>query len=50
MLMQMGIPPSRQMGEMLKYLHAEVVAGRVANETEILLALVRQKMAEQKVG
>ncbi|MCX7633276.1 MAG: HD domain-containing protein [Turneriella sp.] len=46
-LMDMGIPPSRQMGDMLRYLHAEVVAGRVANEAEALKELVRRKLAEQ---
>ncbi|HNJ65170.1 MAG TPA: HD domain-containing protein [Turneriella sp.] len=47
-LMEMGIPASRQMGDILKYLHAEVAAGRAANETEILVSMVRQKMTEQK--
>jgi hypothetical protein len=47
-LMAMGIPASRQMGDILKYLHAEVTAGRAANETEVLLSMVRQKIAEQK--
>lgn len=49
-LMQMGVPPSRQMGDILKYLHAEVVAGRAANEAEILTALARQKMLELQTG
>jgi hypothetical protein len=49
-LMEMGIPASRQMGDILKFLHAEVVAGRAANESEVLVALVRQKMTEQQAG
>lgn len=47
-LMEMGIPASRQMGDILKYLHAEVAAGRAANETEILVSMVRQKMTGLK--
>lgn len=47
-LMEMGIPASRQMGDILKFLHAEVAAGRAANETEVLVSMVRQKMTEQK--
>ncbi|GAB4423973.1 MAG: hypothetical protein OHK0011_04190 [Turneriella sp.] len=47
-LMEMGIPASRQMGDMLKYLHAEVTAGRAANESEVLISMVRQKLTEQK--
>lgn len=49
-LMQLGVPPSRQMGDILKYLHAEVVAGRAANEAEVLTALAQQKMRELKIG
>jgi hypothetical protein len=49
-LMEMGIPASRQMGDILKFLHAEVVAGRAPNESEALVALVRQKMTEQQAG
>jgi hypothetical protein len=49
-LMEMGIPASRQMGDILKFLHAEVVAGRAPNKSEVLVALVRQKMTEQQAG
>ncbi|MFZ5630527.1 MAG: HD domain-containing protein [Spirochaetota bacterium] len=47
-LMEMGIPASRQMGDILKFLHAEVAAGRAANESEVLVSMVRQKMTELK--
>ncbi len=47
-LMEMGVPASRQMGEILKYLHAEVTAGRAANERETLVSMVQQRLAEQK--
>lgn len=45
-LMELGVPPSKQMGDILKFLHAEVVAGRAPNESEVLKSLARQKMAE----
>lgn len=47
-LMEMGIPASRQMGDILKFLHAEVAAGRAANESEVLVSMVRQKMSERR--
>lgn len=45
-LMEMGVPASREMGDILKYLHEEVKAGRAANESEILVHLVRQRMQQ----
>ncbi len=49
-LMEMGVPASREMGDILKYLHEEVKSGRAANEEEILRRLVRQKLEENLLG
>lgn len=43
-LMEMGVPASREMGDILKYLHEEVKSGRATNEDAVLRQLVREKM------
>jgi|JI10StandDraft_1071094.scaffolds.fasta_scaffold73420_3 tRNA nucleotidyltransferase (CCA-adding enzyme) len=42
-LMEIGMPPSREMGDMLKYLFEEVKAGRAENDREKLLGLVEAR-------
>jgi len=43
-LMEMGMPPSKAMGEMLKYLFEEVKAGRVENNAETLTHLAAARL------
>lgn len=45
-LMEMGMQPSREMGDMLKYLFEEVKTGRAENAAAALKALVLKRRAE----
>ncbi len=42
-LIELGMPQTRAMGDMLKYLFEEVKAGRAENNREVLLALVESR-------
>jgi tRNA nucleotidyltransferase (CCA-adding enzyme) len=44
-LIELGMPQTRAMGDMLKYLFEEVKAGRAENNRETLLALVESRRA-----
>lgn len=47
-LMEMGMQPSREMGDMLKYLFEEVKSGRAENAAEALKVLVLKRRAESE--
>jgi hypothetical protein len=44
-LMKMGMPASREMGDMLKFLFDEVKSGRTENSAQVLESIVRAKLA-----
>lgn len=46
-LIELGMPQTRAMGDMLKYLFEEVKAGRAENNRETLLALVESRRAAE---
>ncbi len=43
-LMEMGMPQTRAMGDMLKYVFEEVKAGRAENNREVLIELVKTRL------
>lgn len=47
-LMELGMPASRAMGDMLKFLFEEVKANRLENTAEALAAVVKQRLTENK--
>ena len=47
-LMELGMPQSRAMGDMLKFLFEEVKANRLENSAEVLTAAVKHRLAENK--
>lgn len=49
-LMEMGMQPSREMGDMLKYLFEEVKSGRAENATDALKSLVLKRRAESQAA
>lgn len=47
-LMELGMPASRAMGDMLKFLFEEVKANRLENTVEVLTAAVKQRLGENQ--